>query len=49
MKETITILIIVLLSVYSYGQRARDLDVPFVGTTLSIVYVAAQQRHIQFS
>ncbi len=33
MKETITILIIVLLSVYSYGQRARDLDVPFVGTT----------------
>ncbi len=33
MKETITILIIVLLSVYSYGQRARDLGVPFVGTT----------------
>lgn len=35
MKRTISILIIILLSSYSYGQkpRARDLGVPFVGTT----------------
>lgn len=35
MKRTISILIIILLSSYFYGQkpRARDLGVPFVGTT----------------
>lgn len=35
MKGTITILVIILLSSFSYGQkpRARDLGVPFVGKT----------------
>ncbi|MFK7978582.1 MAG: hypothetical protein AB8G86_01250 [Saprospiraceae bacterium] len=35
MKNIITILTITLFAIYSYGQkpRARDLGVPFVGTT----------------
>lgn len=35
MKKTITFLFIILLSSYSYGQksRARDIGVPFTGTT----------------